>query len=176
MNNRAIIAVPPRPVRIQRKRTRGWRMRDASPNGLPVVSCTRPGPWGNPWVAGEPGRLWIRLREEDGLTTTLTAEYPYGVSSCAAWSWHRDWLLLGREIAPVMLPPTFEPQWRRFATGLLAKKRAALLKAAPALRGKNLACFCPEALRDGSCPPCHADTVLELVERGFVAVESRIRR
>lgn len=31
------------PVRIQRKRTRGWRM----PEG--AISCTRPGRWGNPF-------------------------------------------------------------------------------------------------------------------------------
>ena len=31
------------PMRIQRKRSKGWRM---PPN---TVNCTRPGPWGNPF-------------------------------------------------------------------------------------------------------------------------------
>ena len=35
------------PIRIQRRRTRGWRM---PPN---TVSVTRPGKWGNPWKIGE---------------------------------------------------------------------------------------------------------------------------
>lgn len=34
------------PIRIQRKRTKGWRM---PPN---TVSVTRPGKWGNPWRIG----------------------------------------------------------------------------------------------------------------------------
>ncbi len=35
------------PRRIQRKRIRGWKM----PHG--TVSCTRPGPWGNPYILGK---------------------------------------------------------------------------------------------------------------------------
>ena len=37
------------PKRIQRKRTRGWRL----PEG--AVCVTRPGRWGNPYVVGEDG-------------------------------------------------------------------------------------------------------------------------
>lgn len=37
------------PVRIQRKRTKGWRM---PPN---TVNVCRPGKWGNPFVVGEDG-------------------------------------------------------------------------------------------------------------------------
>jgi hypothetical protein len=39
------LAFPAGPQRIQRKRTRGWRM---PPN---TVSVTRPGKWGNPFTA-----------------------------------------------------------------------------------------------------------------------------
>lgn len=35
------------PQRVQRKRTKGWRM---PPN---TVSVTRPGRWGNPWKVGQ---------------------------------------------------------------------------------------------------------------------------
>lgn len=35
-----------KPIRIQRKRTKGWK---APPN---TVSVTRPGPWGNPFTVG----------------------------------------------------------------------------------------------------------------------------
>ena len=40
-----------KPVRIQRKRVKGWRM---PPN---TKSVTRPGKWGNPWVIGDTARL-----------------------------------------------------------------------------------------------------------------------
>lgn len=39
------------PVRIQRQRTKGWRM---PPN---TVSVTRPGKWGNPWPIGQFGPM-----------------------------------------------------------------------------------------------------------------------
>ena len=41
------------PIRIQRKRTKGWRM---PPN---TVSVTRPGRWGNPFKVGE---VYVRRR------------------------------------------------------------------------------------------------------------------
>lgn len=39
------------PIRIQRKRTKGWKM---PPN---TVSVTRPGKWGNPFRATRGGRF-----------------------------------------------------------------------------------------------------------------------
>lgn len=42
-----------KPLRLQRKRTKGFKL--VSPNGLPNVMCTRPGPWGNPFKVGQPG-------------------------------------------------------------------------------------------------------------------------
>jgi hypothetical protein len=36
-----------KPVRIQRKRTKGFNLQAASPNGLPVVYVGRPTKWGN---------------------------------------------------------------------------------------------------------------------------------
>lgn len=37
----------PTPVRVQRRRTKGFNLQAASPNGLPVVYVGRPTPWGN---------------------------------------------------------------------------------------------------------------------------------
>lgn len=37
-----------RPVRIQRKRTKGWNAIEAAGNGLPVAHVHRPLKWGNP--------------------------------------------------------------------------------------------------------------------------------
>ena len=40
---------PIKPVRIQCKRTKGFNLQAASPNGLPVVCVGRPTKWGNPF-------------------------------------------------------------------------------------------------------------------------------
>ena len=37
------------PIRIQRKRTKGFNLQSQSPDGRPVVSVCRPGKWGNPF-------------------------------------------------------------------------------------------------------------------------------
>lgn len=42
-----------KPVRIQRKRVKGWRM---PPN---TKSVTRPGKWGNPTATADNYRLWV---------------------------------------------------------------------------------------------------------------------
>ena len=38
-----------RPVRIQRKRSKGWKMPENT------IDCTRPGPWGNPYNTASQG-------------------------------------------------------------------------------------------------------------------------
>ena len=38
------------PIRIQRKRTKGWRGHMAAPNGLPISYVHRPLKWGNPFT------------------------------------------------------------------------------------------------------------------------------
>lgn len=43
-----------KPVRIQRKRTKGFNLQAASPNGLPVVYVGRPTLWSNPFKIGSP--------------------------------------------------------------------------------------------------------------------------
>ncbi len=41
------------PVRIQRRRTRGWRMPDYT------VYVGRPSKWGDPWETADEYRLWL---------------------------------------------------------------------------------------------------------------------
>jgi len=54
--------------RIQRKRTKGWKMQAESIalNGLPAISVTRPGRWGNPFKVGDPhpGHGWPISKKE----------------------------------------------------------------------------------------------------------------
>lgn len=127
------------PERIQQRRTKGWRKPENT------VSVARPGKFGNPFAAK------IR-RGEDGQAT-MTREYLVRD--------FRFWL-------------TTELLWRRGPDGwrwcspggsdsylgVPYAARARILEALPALRGKNLMCFCPLD------QPCHADVLLELANGG----------
>jgi len=94
------------PVRIQLRRTRGWRM---PPNARKVDRATR---WGNPFTAAS------------------AEERAAAVAAYARW--------------------------------IDAPEQAALLaQARAALRGFDLACWCPPG------GPCHADVLLDRVNRGL---------
>ena len=41
------------PIRIQRRRTKGFNLQAQSPDGRPVISVCRPGKWGNPFCVGD---------------------------------------------------------------------------------------------------------------------------
>lgn len=120
------------PERIQRKRTKGYRM---PPN---TVSVTRPGKWGNPFPADNDG---VMLH---ALSMGLDGEDPTDRAT-AAVDIFRIWLTGGKvnELVGLMLPTGFGP-----APKLRIIQRE--------LAGKNLACFC--ALDK----PCHATVLLDL--------------
>ena len=94
-----------RPKRIQRRRTKGWKM---PPN---TVYVGRPGMFGNPFKINDGF-----TREEAVARFRKTLE------------WRTQWKQ--------------EIQW--------------------ALRGKDLACWCPLVDKDGNPVPCHADVLLEI--------------
>jgi hypothetical protein len=125
-----------KPRRIQRKRTKGWRM----PEGAIYVG--RLSKWGNPFVAHDwqasfrsvfPGRNEAAVRL---YRLCLTADLrPIDLD---------DRSFMEREVLtlrPNFLPPT------------LAEVRREL-------RGKDLVCWCPLDR------PCHADVLLELAKAG----------
>ncbi|QCG95027.1 DUF4326 domain-containing protein [Azospirillum sp. TSA2s] len=116
------------PRRIQRKRTKGWKMPDNT------VSVTRPGEFGNPFSVSKVSNLtlgeaewWVTAPGESILWRYRTK----GEAIAASVKAFEGWLAL--------------PQQRRL------RDRAAF-----ALRGKHLACWCPV----GS--PCHGDVLLRL--------------
>lgn len=121
------------PKRIQRRRTKGWRM----PAGAVYVG--RPSKWGNPFFH--------------------TQRY-YGVDEALAL--YRDvaegiWnpTLVAHHANPRI--PYDDSVWWRKRLGehpLEAMERE--------LRGKDLACWCPLVDKDGNRVPCHADVLLEL--------------
>ena len=122
------------PIRIQRKRTKGWRAADAATNGLPVVSVTRPGPWGNPFTVDE---------EREGL---LLAGHKPGVeldkkAHSLAVRKHREMLR--------------DPH-SHSVTSDVRQRFIWMREHLHELRGKNLSCYCS---LDGEC---HRDTLIAL--------------
>src|SRR5271166_4447220 len=99
-----------KPKRVQRKRTKGWKM---PPN---TVYVGRPTQYGNPCKVGD----W-----SIGFTERQTAEAAVNIFRTQATILHN---------------------------------RLAM----EALRGKNLACWCPLVDKDGNPVPCHADVLLEI--------------
>ncbi len=103
------------PVRVQRKRTKGWRMPENT------VSVTRPGNWGNPFKVGHRYK-WGGLKNSgiDLLMTYMEAYVPDDrfttiQTAQEAIEWYEKYLL---------------------------KRPELIEKAKKELVGKNLACFC----------------------------------
>ena len=104
------------PIRIQRKRTKGWRMPENT------VSVCRPGKWGNPFKIGG----YFMVGDPDPRAR-------FRMSWCQSY--------LGAEGGRFTLIETAEVAvdfFRRLcANGYYTPKNLA------ELRGKNLACYCP---------------------------------
>lgn len=131
-------------IRVQLSRAKGWRM---PPN---TVRVCRPGPFGNPWVIGQPGRL----------QACNVAWNVLGMDALDAVITFRDWLERDWIIGPSLPDPYFLKE--RGMTAIrasLTHKRQVILNRLPELRGKNLACWC----KPGS--PCHADVLLDLANK-----------
>ncbi len=134
------------PKRIQRKRTKGWRM----PEGAVYVG--RPTLWSNPFkleqakgwprwggappwhIVGPDGRL--HFAEDDGKP----------IIGREAASRHDRRLAAGKAVELyVEVLRIFEPEEDEFWTPIV---------------GRDLACWCPLT------QPCHADVLLEIANRG----------
>jgi hypothetical protein len=72
--DKCVIKTRNTPVRVRRKRTKGFKLQDSSPNNLPVIYVGRPTRWGNPFVVGIDGNLeevmikyrdWLQKKLED---------------------------------------------------------------------------------------------------------------
>ena len=134
-----------KPVRIQRKRTKGWKM---PPN---TVSVTRPGKWGNPFNFSSSAHCWNALAL--GCRGDAAGRREASVKAFRQWIANPDGRIKEMEFGVVM-----EGGGKKIEVGPRAKAGTApsLKEIKDELRGKNLACFC--ALDQ----PCHADVLLEL--------------
>lgn len=127
------------PVRIQRKRTKGFRL---PPD---AVYVGRPTKWGNPYSVGG----GVVITADRGCDRGLTAELDgrLGITADQAVAGFRDLMDLR-----LTLPP-YDDDWSEDYHG----KWTADVRG---LGGKDLACWCDLSV------PCHADVLLELANGG----------
>jgi hypothetical protein len=128
------------PQRIQRKRTRGWRMPENA------VYVGRGSIWGNPFVVGAPSGCDFK---DGGDPTPMIPE----LSLEKSLEFYRS--LIGGMISPEMHPHGH--QWFNAIQKKCGGHPGEIARTF--LRGKNLACWC--ALDQA----CHADVLLELANK-----------
>lgn len=127
---------PTTPQRVQRKRAKGWRMPENT------VCVDRTTGFGNPFPVvkgtsssmGQTKDIWcVGTWEGPGM-------------------WFKDTRADAVDIAV-----------KAYTSWIMAPQQDTLRdKAKVALKGKNLACWCPVTRADGSRCPCHADVLLEI--------------
>lgn len=124
--------IDPKPKRIQRKRTRGWKM----PEG--VVSVDRATIFGNPY----------RVTRVKFIPTTAHPE--------AGEEWHVD-AMDGTIYCFKTKREALEAAVKLFRFNVYSEHNGVYRDAVKLeLRGKDLACWCPLD------QPCHADVLLEI--------------
>lgn len=155
------------PERIQRRRTKGWRL----PEGAIYVG--RPTKWGNPFTLGGanglacyPGAVTGQAWEwEDRISAAgMRHDYFHGgdrVTRCEISNLSRAQAVsLYREVLtgePVHLR---DPRWHRIGW----REEPVTIEVVRAeLAGRDLACWCPLAV------PCHADVLLEFANAEVTA-------
>ena len=133
------------PVRIQRKRTKGWRL---PPN---TVCVTRPGKWGNPFNFSSSDNCWNALAL--GCRGDRLGRQEASVKA------FRQWISDPRgRIAEMDFGVVIEAKGKTVPIGPRAKAGLApsIEEIKAELRGKNLACYCKPG------DPCHADVLLDI--------------
>jgi len=145
-------------IRVQRKRTKGWRL---PPN---TVSVARPSRWGNPWPVGALRRALVKAYDwsgntHDGLYRAFFA-IPHGAELAGAPQWTAEAPAIAVRLFQVLATHFHDTAPEAYAAWL-----------AP-LRGKNLACWCrlcvnhaggkPLGEHCDDCDPCHVDVLLKV--------------
>jgi hypothetical protein len=132
-----------KPVRIQLRRTRGWRM---PPETVKVDRTTR---WGNIYVVEKVGMTWLGDLDEAGRQIMAG-----------------PWRCIEKGAPPHVTGAWYFPTKREAAQKAVDLFRArlardAVLQAAilEELRWKNVACWCALDM------PCHGDVLLEISTR-----------
>ena len=125
-----------KPQRIQRRRTKGWRM---SPG---TVYVGRPSIWGNPFDMQRWGRrLAVQLYKE---------------AVSGGWNPSRFLLLSDTDFHEAL---AIRDSWLKM---FRAKVNTTPKDYARVLAGHNLACWCPIYDKSNTRSPCHADILLQI--------------
>lgn len=128
------------PVRIQRKRIKGFKLQDASPNGLPVIYVGRPTKWGNP----------IKL---EGDMIYIDASYRRKILDPWVYYNHGDIYDVLHLYRHILKGTQFQNVDLQYWSDKFKENDI------EELRGKNLACFCSLSSK------CHADILLRLCNK-----------
>jgi hypothetical protein len=128
----------PQPIRIQRKRTKGWRLE--SPNGLPCVYVGRGSKWGNPFIL-EGDQIFV----DAGYRRKVLDKWVYLAPGDS------EYLLLFFE--KIIERNKFADPDLQYWSDYFHKLDFSELK------GKNLVCWCPINR------PCHADILMNLANK-----------
>jgi hypothetical protein len=133
------------PERIQLRRTKGFRLREISPNAI-VVS--RPTIFGNPWTVCLENGYWQVYYLGDKRCWTPLLLHSRAEAQAIAVQYFRVWLKYNIVVGHT------RPQLQR-----MSPQRTAIRGMLPVLAGRDLACWCPLD------QPCHADVLIELANQ-----------
>lgn len=138
------------PIRIQRRRIKGFNLQAQSPDGREVVSVCRPGKWGNPFkCVGD--QIFIHA----GHRRKILDPWVLFCFGSVADSVRLFELTLENDMAGIIAE--YAPDYLgdvRIHGDRFADQDAYLL------RDKHLACFCPIESKH-----CHADKLLKYVNQ-----------
>lgn len=123
------------PARIQRRRTKGWRLEDATTNPLGAVIVSRPSRFGNPFTIKD-AKEWAGAETTEQAREVCTTAF-------------RSWL---RGNSDYWMGPKADATRERILADLHL------------LRGKDLACTCPLP-EPGQPDHCHAAVLLQLANQ-----------
>jgi len=132
------------PKRIQRRRTKGWRMPEDA------VYVGRPSRWSNPAV--------VERDPSGGYAVVISLAVVNGVSAKLRFAWTTSKAAAVEEAV----------YW--FSAGLDRSIREGAIDVAvlrSALGDRDLACWCALEDAEGNRVPCHADVLLEIANPGW---------
>ena len=122
-----------KPVRIQRLRKKGFKLQDASPNGLPVIYVGRPTKFGNPFKLTPDGWIMCYSTNRNILDPWIYWSAAGGFDLSDIVDLYEQWIKGELKQSCLPTPPDYS-----------------------ILKGKNLSCFC------SLNKPCHSDVLLRL--------------
>jgi hypothetical protein len=136
----------PLPKRLQLSRQKGYDLRAYSLalNGLPVVNCARPGPWGNPYRVVKEGSDFVDEREWRVVDSIDEVEI-------ASFALEERAVRCAVDMFANLIMESGHNSGLKFDAEVIRRE----------LRGRNLACWCALS-KAGAADVCHAAILLKV--------------